>query len=658
MMSRLPGFFALALAAIVVLAANTCSPASAKTKELGNGFRDHGVATPISNSRGLVSTSDGDGNNVVLVWLMDHRGGYAILMIDAKTGESEQFPVPWDRGHDSPFASLLSSDNVYYTHFDSHFCAFDPEKPGFTCWEQTKPRMAMGMTESDEGLIHAVTYPNSGVVQFDPDTGVMTDFGYVYHQNWPMYQRDVACDAAGWLYFGVGNTKAQIVAFNPKTEEATPLFDEVERPKGRGVLYRDQDGKVYGHLNQRDWYAFYEGEKNHVGPELPQKDPITNIVPARGTDATQTRTRPTITGSQALFWRRFPDGTRLARCDLVDRAMVTESPAGKRREVEFDYDSEGAHLMGVNIAPNNTVCGGTAFPMRFFSYDPSTDTWVNRPAYGQFNTVATRGEHWYVGGYTHGWLLEWDSAEPWVNTQKDNPNANPRFITEAYPTVNRPHALLPHPDGETVILGGTPAYGYTGGGLLFWNAKTGKEHILKHTDLAQWQAPHSLLDLPNRKLLCGLTVSPGTGGERKAAEAELVILDIDTKKITWRGKLFDHVASYYDLCHGPDGLVYGLVGTEKFYVFNPETKKIVHEKDLAKDFGRTTGQQGPRVFVTDPKDTVYILFNKGIGRINPDEFSIEWVADAPVGIGPGGDYYDGRIYFGSGSHLISYEVPE
>ncbi|MFP3902901.1 MAG: hypothetical protein ACLFWB_01545 [Armatimonadota bacterium] len=629
----------VAVAALCLLFVSSCMTAEAQTEDLGDGFSDHGVATPISNMRGLVSTVDGEGNNVVLVWLHDHRGSYAILMIDTQTGQTEQFPVPWDHTGDSPFASLLSSDSVYYTHFNSHFCAFDPEKPGFTFWEKTKPRVAMGMTESDDGIIYAVTYPNSGVVAYDPASEKMTDYGYVYDQNWAMYQRDVACDDTGWLYFGVGNTKAQIIAFNPTTAVATPMFGDDERPQGRGVLYRDKDGKVYGNLQGGDWYQLYEGEKTLVGEELEKRDP-----------------KPIITGHQGLKWRNFPDGTRLVKCDLINRELVTENPDGQTHTVEFDYESEGAHLMGVNIAPNDTVCGGTAFPMRFFSYDPATDEWLNRPAFGQFNTVATRGDHWYVGGYTGGWLLEWDPSREWVNTQKGNDESNPRFIAQAKPTINRPHDLLPYPDGKTVILGGTPGYGYTGGGLLLWDRETEEVEILEHTDLSEWLSPMSLLDLPDGKILVGMTVSPGTGGERKADVAEILIMDIQSREIEWRAKLFENASSYYDLCHGPDGLVYGLISTTTFFVFNPQTKEIVHTRSLEEDYGRTTGQQGPRVFVTDDEGTVYILFRSGIARVNPEDHSIEWLADSPITIGPGGDYYDGRIYFGSGSHLYSWEV--
>ena len=82
-------------AGLIALAAGA---AFAATDDLGNGFFHHGVATPVSNRRGTVATVDGEGRNVVLVWLFDHRGGYALLMLDAETGDSEQIPMPFPPG--------------------------------------------------------------------------------------------------------------------------------------------------------------------------------------------------------------------------------------------------------------------------------------------------------------------------------------------------------------------------------------------------------------------------------------------------------------------------------------------------------------------------------------------------------------------------------
>ena len=111
----------------------------AQSVDLGNGFIDHGVATPISNHRGTVATVDGNGRPVVLAWLMDHRSCYSLLMVDALTGEAEQFPTP--QVGDSPFASVLSSRNRFYTHFGSTFLEFDPVKREITFQAKTAPRV-------------------------------------------------------------------------------------------------------------------------------------------------------------------------------------------------------------------------------------------------------------------------------------------------------------------------------------------------------------------------------------------------------------------------------------------------------------------------------------------------------------------------------------
>lgn len=136
----------------------------AETEDLGGGFLHHGVATPVSNHRGTVATVDGEGRNVVLVWLFDLRGGYAMLMIDAETGESRQVPTPFPPGGDCPYASILSSKNRYYTHFNGYFSEFDPVKGEFSFFQKTTPQMAMSMTEDDGGVIWSISYPNSGLV--------------------------------------------------------------------------------------------------------------------------------------------------------------------------------------------------------------------------------------------------------------------------------------------------------------------------------------------------------------------------------------------------------------------------------------------------------------------------------------------------------------
>lgn len=628
------------LACLAALVTTVCltSNALAAKDDLGDGFMHHGVATPVSNHRGTVATTDGQGNNIVLVWLFDHRGGYALLWIDAETGKSKEYPMPFSPGGDCPYASVLSSGNKFYTHFNSHFCEFDPAKKAFTFCHKTAPQMAMSMTESADGVIWSATYPNCGLVSFDPKTREFKDYGHVHKENWRQYPRFIATDDTGYVYFGIGSTSGHILGLDPATGKVKPMMPESLRKHGYGRVWSATDGKVYGLLGDAR-FVFYKGEATRLDAE-PKFTP-----------------RPIIASSQALFHRDFPDGKKLVRCDTVERVLIVEDPkTGKRKRMTFDYSSEGAHVMGLAAAPNGTICGGTAFPMRFFSYDPKADKWINRAAYGQWNTVARQGDRFFVGGYGHGFLLEWDPSSEWVPTVKNKAGCNPLFLAEAHPDINRPHDLLAHPDGKTVVLAGTPGYGMTGGGLLFWDRQTRKHVIVKHTEILPQHATRCLAALPNGKLLGGSTTAAGTGGEKKAKQAELYIMDLAGKKLDWHAPIIPGVQHYSDLCNAPDGLVYGVADWLTFFVFDPAARKLVYKKDMSDTLGRTCTQQGPRIFVKDDKGAIYMLFARGVARVAPKTFEVRLIARSPVTIGPGGTFHDGRIYFASGSHVYSWQV--
>lgn len=633
----------VAVGFLSAMIAGYSSSARGASKDLGNGFRDHGVAVPISNHRGTVATVDGQGRNVLLVLLMDHRGGYSVLMLDAQTGKAEQFPIPFDNVKlDSPYASLLSSANKFYTHFGDFFVEFDPVKRGFTFCNKTTPQMSMGMTEDDNGVIWSVSYPQSGVVSFDPRTRKFRDYGEVYNQNWMEYPRFAAADDSGWVYFAIGMTASQIIALDPATGKGEPMLKEEKRAKGTAFVYRDLDGKVYGQARQaadEEWYEFYKGVGRSIGTGHKQQ-------PKR-----------IITGSQALSHLVFPDGSAVKSCNLVDRKLtVQDAGTSSIRELSFDYASEGAMIMGMALASDGNICGGTAFPMRFFSLDPKADVLTQRPAYGQWNTVARHRDRFFVGGYPEGYLLEWDPAKSWVNTDRNKADSNPRFLTQVSPVIHRPHDLLPICDGRLVVMSGTPQYGYTGGGLLIWDRETSSQVVLRAEDLIPDESIFSMVELPGRKILAGTTTRPGTGGEKKATEAQMLVFDPAARKIEWKAPLLPGTQEYTDLFVAPDGLIYGIADRKVFFVFDAAKKKMIYQKNVERELGISASEQGPRIFICTPEKHVYVLFEKGIVRVDTVTHKLTLVEKSPVVIECGGDYVNGRIYFGAGSHVYSYGI--
>jgi hypothetical protein len=318
--------------------------------------------------------------------------------------------------------------------------------------------------------------------------------------------------------------------------------------------------------------------------------------------------------------------------------------------------------MGLIALPDGSLCGGTAFPMRYYRFDPKADVMEDRVAYGQWNTVARQGKDLVVFGYPGGFLLDYDHAKPWVATDKTKPDTNPRFLTQVSPAIHRPHDLLPLPDGRTVVAGGTPAYGFTGGGLLVYDRQSKSQTLLKDTDLIPNQSANAMALIDPGKVLVGTTTTPGSGGEKKAKLAELYTFDVTGKKIDWHAPLLPGVQEYTDFHPAPAGnLIYGIADSHTFFVFDPAARKIVHQFDTRKEFGDSAHEQGPRLFFRNPADAspgapTYLLFQKGIAKIDPKTHQLSWVARSPVHIHAGGDVVDGRLYFISGSHVCSYQL--
>lgn len=623
-------------------------PGDTVENELGNGFSDHGVAVPVSCTLSYAVTTNKDGKNVVLAWLNDHRGEYALLEIDPDIGKSAQHPVPNATG--SAFGSLLSSGNRFYKHFGNHFYEYDPVTRGFTFWTNTATGGSANLVEDEQGVIWSITSPQSGLVSFDPVTRAFKDYGHLYKQNFVQYPRGLSMDDTGWVYWAVGSALCQVVAFDPKTGTVKPLLTEDERRPGYAQVYQDENGKVYGRSRRSGgWFECHAG----MALKIDGKPPMRRY--------SRTKSRDNMS---------FTDGRRLAGIDLETRVLVVNGPGpGESRTIPFEYESEGAHVMGVAAAPDGTICGGGSFPMVFFTYNPETGRMINRAILGQWNTLNRQGTRFYVGCYTGGYMLEWDTARPWVEPRRGDTNSNPLFLGENREVMNRPHDLLPLDDGKTIVMSGSPCYGMTGGGLVFWDRETGTKTQVQHTDILPEHTTMSMVALPGGKFLGGTSTRPGSGGIRKAKEAELYIMDTKTRKVEWHAAIFPGAHEYTDMCLGADGLVCGLVGFvewhplvlkygKRFFVFDPALRKVVHEQDTEAGFGPISYQQGPRNLLPGPDGSIYILFLKGIARFDPAASRISLLAESPVPIVAGGDILNGRIYFTSGSRLYSYKIPE
>lgn len=613
------------------------------SEELADGFVDHGSVGFVIGTRGWVAAEDGEGRDVVLMWLREgatRDGWLGVLNID--TGEYDEF-TPIDGSIAGPYTSLLSSDGQYYA-CNRHFVMFNPARPGFDVINENVNEgeaLAMSMTEDDAGVIWAACYPNMTVVRYDPGNGAYDEYFDLYEHPSQLYPRSMAADDRGWVYVAVNPVAGQFLIFDPDDEAIEPVLPEDERvTEGEIEVVRDLNGRVYGRANER-WFTFHDGETEEL------------------TTAPEIDEAPIVTGPQSLAHRDLPSGNRIARLDVRTTRphVIVEVPeTGDREVVTFEPSGGDAVPMGLTLAPDDTIVGGTYIPHQFFRFEPDEDSWFKGINVGQWNVLTTTENGVYVGVYPDGALCMWDPDASWdtPDERTRDLDSNPRYLYNDTRHLHRPYSMLTHPNGRYIVLSGTPDYGHTGGGLLFWDRTNEAAEVLTHEDVVPWHVTESMVALPNGDLLGGTTTRPALGGVRRADEATLYVLDVHEKEVVWTGALLDGVVSYQDMCITDDGTVFGVADRERLFVFDPTGREIEHETTLNEV---TANQQGSEVFVQTPGGRVFLLFQSGtIAEIDTESYEITPRATAPADIGNGGTFYNGRIYFATNSNLFSWEV--
>lgn len=592
------------------------------------GFVDHGIPTPVAQTRGVVSTVDQSGQDVILTWLQDWRGGYAILMVNAETGASQQFDVPFKPDGDEPSAIYLSSKNRLYTLFNSQFVEFDVASKRFTFHGKVNGKTAMSLTEDKDGRIWAATYPNNQLVSFNPQNSSLQNHGQLAKESWTQYPRSIAVDAHGWVYVGSGLAASQIYAYNIQSHATQALLSSSQRVSGTAVVTQSQSNVVYAR-NGRQQFMLTNGKASGL---------------SAGAQVAESNLKG---GAQNLVDREFPSGRRLVSVDMHDRTLVTRDASGQQKTVKFNYTTQGAALTFVCATGDNKVCGGTRFPMHTFYYSAGDNKFDSKQLPRQPNVMAALGSRLYVAAYPDGKLFQ----------ESENGKNEFSEVLNAYPSINRPHAMLIMGGGSQIALAGTPEYGTTGGGMMFWNRSSGQKSRIDHWHLVPNHSVQAMVELSNGMLLGGTTVAPGTGGVTKATDSsELFLMDANTHEVRWRGAPVPGAKTITDLMVGADGLVYGLADSVDLFVFNPNNRQVVSVNRFSKDLGPSVYAQGTRAFVKGADGSIYVLLYNGIGKVDTKAHTVSRVVSSPVRITVGGAAANGRIYFGSNNHLYSWKA--
>ncbi len=609
-------------------------------REAGQNVVEHGIVAPTGQGSDPMAFVDGAGKRFIAAKVA--AGGEKIyLFIDAETGATDQLGP--DAAVEAGGTPLAGKEYVMYDGEEGNLLGIDlAERKIYRLGKYPSDGLALGRVDARDGKVYFGIYPSATLLSYDPATHTYTNHGKMLEESWPLYLRPMAVDDAGWVYGGIGMEKMQFVGFNPATGEKKTFIPEANRKRGYTPnLHRGADGKVYARADRYSfgnvlevyddgwgWHALSGGEATPVDePAAPAQEPSDLI---------------------------YPDGSRVARVSIHDReAAVQDAGSATPRELQFTFNSPGVNIYSMIAGPDGKIYGSTGNPLRVWCFDPATGEMWDKglSSAGHMNQWVKLGNKLYGAIYSTGALYEFDPAKPF--DVKTNPE-RVHYKVEAFNLYGRPRAVLAHPDGRHILVGGQAARTLRGSGMLIYDTQTGEGDILDRAQLIPDQGLYSMVALPDGQLLVGTSTSAPTGaGDEGAPKSALIYrFDVKTREITGRWNFKTDTQTVQDMLVAPDGLVYGLVEPNRLFVIDPARDAIVHE-DAIEGYGTVTGYQAPRCMALGPDGNIYAIFTDAVLQIEPGTRKHEAIARPEDRISAGIVIHDGRVYYACGTRLFS-----
>ena len=600
-------------------------------------FRDLGVGTLATESRGFVAFKDAAGRDLGIVLTTDESERGYLLVVDLNSGKTNQVFYPKGVKKFAAFASMLSKNGRFYTGSGPCLLEFDPSTQQFLYYGIPDPKaknfVGEAFAEGPDGLIYIGTYPDCRLISFNPQTKEIKDHDRIDLKE--EYFNYLIFDSAGWAYAGIGTARCNIVAFNPKTRQRRQIVNESERTQGTGYVFLGADGKAYGVANKQ-CYRMFEGRSEKIERSEAAKKIPTGVIDWKAKSANLANKR----NVQLHLSQTY--------IDVIDNSSKT-------KHLSIKFKSGGAKITSLAVGPNDYIYGSSAHPMHLFSYQAPTDELndlgpVNRVGGGNFCAMATQGQYLVAASYPLGIFHIFDTKQPFNGGYGDQPN--PQEVAVWSEDICRPRACIAHPDGHTVLMAGFAGYGFTGGGLGLYDLQTKKATLISHMELIPNESTISMRALPGGDIICGTSIEAPGGGHTIATQATLYVIDWKTKQVSFKTNPIPGVREIISLEIGPDNLVYGICSSSKLFVFNPMTRQVVYRRDLyVSQYGSVSRQA---LVLADGK--LYTVLTKALVCIDPVTFKVTKVVDMPPGVTTAAVYAAGRLYFACGANLWSYDL--
>lgn len=553
--------------------------------------------------------------------------GLDVLSIDPDTGNTEVFHSPV-AGESAAWSFAVGPNgNVFLgTLPAAHFMELDEKRRQLIDLGRPSPAEVYiwDVTFGSDNRLYGATFPRCKLVRYDPATGKLEDLGRMDPAE--QYGRFIVGSNDGFLYIGIGSSKANIAAYNIRTGEHREILQADAQVAAFAKVFRGTDGNIYGTVGSREFRL--------TGWTATELDPGHTILPA---------------AANALH-----DGRILSLSETMGSLTLTVTNPEAHTKVErpISYQGQELQLMRICFGPDGTLYGSTAIPMDLVRADIGGHR-LEELGYigaGEVYSFLSYGKSLLMAAYgAPSTLMFYTPGLPFHLLAK---SGNPRLVPfRGDNTGRRPMAMINGPDGN-VYVGSVAGYGLLGAPLIAWNPET--DSTQQFSDVVTDQSIISLT-VWRDFIIGGTSVPGGEGSHATQTDARLFLWNPGKQT-----KEFDIVPvpgapRITDLITAANGRIYGIAGDlhvnpATLFVFDPETRKIIGTEKLPFSSpiynSVASGRDG----------RIWGLAEEGIFTIDPRTNKVQIVAHPPAKLTGGFAMRDGDIYFISGSTIYRYKM--
>jgi hypothetical protein len=483
-----------------------------------------------------------------------------------------------------------------------------------TYWMRTSYAIA------PDSKIYVGVFPDAAVMVLDPATEKVTLIDNISTDRREQYVINPAASDDNILYFPVGMHHAELWSYNPQTGAKKQILPaNLTAAYGHPTVWTGTDGNVYGSVGNIQFLC-KENSIETGKTMLPRQKPAANI----------------------------SNGKIAKEIDIKGHLVLEDAASHQQTLIPTQFDNSAVTVVGIHTLFQGKLYGSSHKPGLCFSYDPQTGGFENlgrltRGAVRVYDMLPYK-KGMYMSSYVGGYI---DYYQPGKETKsvvalwKDDEQERPLQFAMG--------------SDQQIYAVSQPVKGHLQGALIRIDPKNNNTKVWR--DIFGELSPTSITTVPETgKLFITCTIAGGTSAVPKAKEAEVLLWNPQTEKVSTRLQPIAGATDYGRAICAANGLIYGCAGKE-YYVFDPKLCKVIYRGKIP-DMDNVRSVISPLLCaqqVGQQKLIYGVERNSGaLLQINPANNQMKVVARdkslkqiREAYISP-----DGILYYGSGAELM------